>query len=96
MGLATVRTSVHDLAEPVVFAQRRYTSGCTLDIRGVAPIDEGAELRSLVPELDVFPDVNSWSVPLRRTLVPLDEHDVAPLKRQLIPILQPLERHLDN
>ncbi len=95
MGLATVNTSVRDLAEPVVFGERRYTSGCTLDIQGVAPLREGVELRPLVPELHVFPDTKSWSVRLRRALVPLDEHDAALLKRHLAPLLEPLDRHLD-
>ena len=37
MGLALVSSVVRDLAEPVVFDERRYTSGCTLDIQGIAP-----------------------------------------------------------
>jgi hypothetical protein len=95
MGLATVKTGVHDLAEPVVFGERRYTSCCTLDIQGVAPLREGVELRPLVPELHAFPDPKSWSVRLRRPPVPLDEHDAAVLKRHLAPFLEPLDRHLN-
>jgi hypothetical protein len=94
MALSTVKTSVCDLDEPVVFRERRYTSGCSLDIQGVARLHQGIELRQIVPELHAFPDVRSWSVQLRRPLVPLDEHDRAILTRQLTPLLEPLERNL--
>jgi hypothetical protein len=95
MGLALVRSDVHDLAEPVVFGDRRYTSGCTLQIQGVAPLRCGVELRPLVPQLHAFPDVGTWSIWLRRPLVRLDEHDTALLKPQLNPLLRPLNRQLD-
>jgi hypothetical protein len=95
MGLAMVKTSVRDLDEPVVFGERRYTSGCSLDIQGIAQLHEGIELRLIVQELHAFPDVRSWSVRLRRPLVPLDDHDTAVLKRQLTSLLQPLDRYLD-
>jgi hypothetical protein len=36
-----------------------------------------------------------WSVRLRRPLVPLDEHDNGLLRRHLISLLDPLDRHLD-
>jgi len=32
MGLVTVKTGVCDLEEPVIFGERHYTSGCSLDI----------------------------------------------------------------
>jgi hypothetical protein len=95
MGLALVRSDVQDLAEPVVFGERRYTSGCTLEIQGVAPLRDGVELGPLVPQLHAFPDTRTWSMQLRRPLVPLDEHDTALLKRQLSPLLKPLNRQLD-
>jgi hypothetical protein len=95
MGLALVKSDVHDLAEPVVFGERRYTSGCTLDIRGVAPLRDGVELHPLVPQLHAFPDARAWSIQLRRTLVRLDEHDADLLKRQLNPLLKPLNRQLN-
>ena len=41
MGLAVATTPVHDLAEPVVFGERRYTLGCALAIQGVAALREG-------------------------------------------------------
>lgn len=96
MGLATVKSKAQDLDKPVIFGERRYTSGCDLDVQGVASAHQGVELRSLVPELHVFPDAGSWSVRLRRPLVPLDEHDARLLKRRLSPLLQPLDQHLDS
>jgi hypothetical protein len=95
MGLARVRSDVQDLAEPVVFGERRYTSGCTLDIQGVAPLRDGIELRPLVPQLHAFPDSRSWGIRLRQPPVRLDEHDAALLRRQLNPLLKPLKRQLD-
>jgi hypothetical protein len=95
MGLATVKTKVSDLAEPVVFGERQYPSGCALEFQGVAAVHEGVELRLLVPELHVFPDPTSWSAWLRRPLLRMDAHDSARVKRDLNPLLQPVHRHLD-
>src|SRR5262245_47745569 len=69
MGLAVVRSDVQKLTEPIVFGERSYTSVCTLDIQGVAPLRDGLELRPLVPQLHAFPDARTWSVRLRRPLV---------------------------
>jgi hypothetical protein len=96
MALAKVTTHVRDLAEPVVFGERRYTLGCALDFQGVAALREGVELSPLVSELHVFPDAKSWSVQLRRPLVPLDEHDASLLRNRLTALLEPLDRHLDS
>ena len=95
MGLALVSSVVRDLAEPVVFDERRYTSGCTLDIQGIAPLRDGVELRPLIPQLHAFPDARTWNTRLRRPLVRLDEHDAALLKRQLNLLLEPLNNQLD-
>jgi hypothetical protein len=95
MGLALVGSKVHDLDEPVVFGEHRYTSGCTLDIQGVASLHDGVELSPLVPQLHAFPDKRAWYFWLRRPLVRLDDHDTALLKRQLAPLLKPLNRQLD-
>ena len=95
MGLANVTTQVRDLDEPVVFGERRYTSGCAIAIQGVAALHEGVKSSPLVTELDVFPNAKTWYVYLRRALVPLDDHDASVVKRHLIADLEPLERHLD-
>jgi hypothetical protein len=95
IGLALVSSDVRDLAEPVVFNEHRYTSGCTLDIQGVAPLGDGVKLGPLVPQLHAFPEGRAWSMRLRRPPVPLDEHDAALLRHRLNPLLEPLSRHLD-
>ena len=95
MALATVKTRVKDLGEPVVFSDRRYTSGCELDIKGLTPLRTGVELQPLVAQMHAFPDPKSWSVHLRRPLVPLDEHDATLLKERLAPLLEPPGRQLD-
>jgi hypothetical protein len=95
IGLALVSSNVRDLAEPVVFSEHRYTSSCTLDILGIAPLRDGVELRPLVPKLHAFSDDRWWSARLRQPPVPLDKHDSALLKRRLNPLLEPLDRHLD-
>jgi hypothetical protein len=95
IGLALVGSEVRDLAEPVVFNERCYTLGCTLDIQGIAPLRDGVELQPLVSQLHAFPDKRAWSMRLRRPPVPLDEHDAALLKRRLNSLVEPLNRHLD-
>jgi hypothetical protein len=95
IGLALVSSDLRDLAEPVAFNERRYTSGCTLDIQGVAPLRDGIELQPLVPQLHAFPNERTWNMRLRQSPVPLDEHDAALLKRRLNPLLAPLNRYMD-
>ncbi|MEV0691564.1 hypothetical protein [Streptomyces sp. NPDC050388] len=70
MGLAVVTSSVEMLPEPVVFGERRFTSGCTLRFEGLAPMREGLVLAELVPRLEAFPDPRSWSVRMRRASLP--------------------------
>jgi hypothetical protein len=96
MGQARLTTSVRELVEPVVFGEREYTWGCSLDILGITPLHEGIELNKIVPELHMFPDVRSWFVWLRRPLVFLDQHDATLLKDMLIPLLRPLNECLDS
>jgi hypothetical protein len=95
MGLALVSSKVHDLDEPVIFGERRYTLGCTLDVQGVASLRDGVELSPLVPKLHAFPNKHTWSVWLRRPLVRLDDYDASLLKHKLAPLLKPLESQLD-
>jgi hypothetical protein len=95
MGLAQVTTQVRDLAEPIVFGERRYTSGCALTVQGVAALREGVELSALVTELHIFPDAGTWGMQLRRPLVLLDDHDASLLRGHLDALLEPLDHHKD-
>jgi hypothetical protein len=54
----------------------------------LAPLREGLELAPLVARLKrTFPDPGTWSVRMRRALVPLDPEDAAALERELEPMV---------
>lgn len=89
MGLAVVTSPVETLPEPVVFGERRFSSGCALRVDGLAPVREGVVLADLVPRLKVFPDARSWSVRMRRASLPLPPADAELLTRELRPLLEP-------
>ncbi|WP_225877085.1 hypothetical protein [Streptomyces resistomycificus] len=88
-GHATVASSVHTLAEPVVFGERNFTEGCELTIHGLTPFREGVSLRDHVHQLTVFPDPKSWNIRMRRASLPLPEADAALLRNELHPLLKP-------
>src|SRR5215471_16540412 len=44
MGVATVKSAIRDLSEPVIFGQHRYVTGYDLSIQGLAPFRMGVEL----------------------------------------------------
>jgi hypothetical protein len=55
-----------------------------LEIEQLAPLREGVELAPLVPRLaHTFPDPKSWSVRMRRALVPIEAADARPIERKL-------------
>lgn len=85
IGEATVTSPVRSLKEPVEFGEHAFPLGCSLDITGLVPRDEGPEMIEMVDELNLFPssDPKSWGVRLRRVLAPLDKHDAAVLHRKL-------------
>ncbi|MGW5420201.1 hypothetical protein [Streptomyces sp. NPDC003943] len=88
MGLATVTSEVAALPDPVSFGGRDFTSGCTLQVHGLAPRHEGVILADLVPQLQVFPDPKTWSVRMRRASLRLPEPDADLLRRELQPMLK--------
>jgi hypothetical protein len=90
IGEAKVAGSVKLLPEPVVFGDKAYPFGCDLQITGLAARDKGPELRGMVSKLHVFPDPQTWSVRLRRVLVPLDAHDAAIVHSELAPLMKAL------
>lgn len=94
MGLAIVTSPVETLPEPVVFGERRFTSGCSLRVEGLTPVREGVVLADLVPRLEVFPDERSWSVRMRRAALPLPPADAELLTRELGPLLGPRSERL--
>jgi hypothetical protein len=86
IGEATVTTAARPLDEPVVFGDREFPVGCTLDINALAPAREGVELAEVAPSLHAFRVPERWSVYLRRALVPIDDHDARLLSTRLKPL----------
>ncbi|MFE3761244.1 hypothetical protein ACFXPI_05700 [Streptomyces sp. NPDC059104] len=89
MGLATVTSETAPLADKVVFGGRRFTTGCTLRVHGLAPRGEGVVLADLVTQLEVFPDPRHWSLRMRRASLQLPDTDADFLRRELQPTLRP-------
>jgi hypothetical protein len=48
IGEATVTSAVATLKKPVEFGEHAYSLGCSLDITGLAPRDEGPEMIQFV------------------------------------------------
>lgn len=72
------------------FGGRDYPHVVELAIESLAPLRGGIELAPLVSKLpSTFPDPQTWSVRLRRALVPLDDHDAKVIERALDPIARP-------
>jgi hypothetical protein len=83
IGHATVGHTVVTLKDPVVFDDRTYSVGCSLDLHRLTPFRQGVELADHVKSMHAFPNPRSWSVRLRRTLLALDAHDYSLLFRAL-------------
>jgi hypothetical protein len=89
IGRATVRAPAKQTSRPPTFGNRQYPYVVELDIATLAPLREGLELAALVPRLDrTFPDPATWSVRMRRALVPIDSGDAAVFDRELGPLVK--------
>lgn len=89
IGRATVTSAVAALSTPVVVAGRALPYGCSVSVDSLAPLGLGVPLRSLVDKLDVFSkNPQAWSVWLRRTVVPLSDHDANLLAKPLASVEQ--------
>jgi hypothetical protein len=76
------------LEKPVRFWDRDFRLGFGVRIEGVATPHDGVELGPLAGRLDAQPDPATWSVRLRRTLVPLPDRDADLLVGLLSPKLR--------
>ncbi len=84
IGRAVVKASARRARRPPSFGGREFPFVVELRIESLAPLREGLELAPLVPRLRrTFPDPKSWSVRMRRALVPLDARDAPLLEREL-------------
>ncbi|MCQ9184710.1 hypothetical protein KMT30_37880 [Streptomyces sp. IBSBF 2953] len=89
IGHGVVATPVSVLTDPVRFGEREFTTGCDIQIQGLALYRDGLNLRELVHALDVFPNPRSWAAKLRRTALALPAQDAELLRRKLKPYLKP-------
>jgi hypothetical protein len=92
IGQATVTSAVTGLRNPVIVAGRTFPYGCSIRVESLAPLGLGVSLRTLTTQLDAFKsNPQAWSVWLRRTLLPLSDHDASLLTKRLNPLSQPAQ-----
>lgn len=95
---ALVQSSESILRPPIQFGERSFVRGCEIEITSLAPLDTGPVLAELVPRLRTFPA--SWATHIRRTLVPLDDHDFDELATAIevvaVPRKTALQPYLDR
>lgn len=94
MGLATVASPTARNDHPVRFGDREFPHECRLTLAGLTAPLTGLALAPLVDRLEAFPDPASWSVRMRRALVPLSAHDATLIDRLLGPLLDPADHHI--
>lgn len=96
MGRALVTSEPQELHRPVSFRDREFSTGFDVKVTGVAPLHTGVELAPLAGSLAFLPDRATWSVRLRRSLIPLNDDDAATLSERLDPLLRPREEVLPD
>jgi hypothetical protein len=72
----------------VRFRDRAFEVGFRVRIEGVAAPHDGAELAPLAGQLDALPDAATWSVRMRRSLLPLSDRDATMILDLLDPKLR--------
>lgn len=88
IGRATVVRRATRARTPPTFGGRAFPLVVEPRIEALAPLRHGLELAPLVPHLQrTFPDPASWSVRLRRALVPLDASDAELIELELEPVV---------
>jgi hypothetical protein len=70
------------------FRDRDFQAGFRIRVDGVATPHDSVELTPLAGQLDALPDAATWSVRMRRSLVPLSERDATLLLHLLEPKLR--------
>jgi hypothetical protein len=88
IGTAEVVSPLTQFDSELQIAGRIYTSGCELKITGLAPLGQGVVLADIVQDLEAFqPNPDTWSVRLRRSLLPLTPRDAGIVYASLKAIL---------
>jgi hypothetical protein len=90
VALGTVTSDPRNLERPVEFDERSFEVGFDLNLEGLANHGDGVPISKHVEQLELFPDPQSWSARMRRTVVPLGAHDTALLEKLLMPRLLPI------
>jgi hypothetical protein len=92
IGKATITGTVAAMSPPVEVGGRRYPFGCPIHVDSLAPLGQGVPLQPLLNELDAFSkNPGAWSAWLRRTMLPLSDHDATVLANHLTAVAQPPE-----
>ncbi|MEU6023487.1 hypothetical protein [Micromonospora sp. NPDC047134] len=76
-----VTSPVTRLDQPVVFGNRNFGMGCSVEILQLLAPSQMVTLGPLVPELDAFH--GAWHLRLRAGFIPLNEHDYQLLDEKL-------------
>jgi hypothetical protein len=97
IGVAYVAAPVREERPPIEFGGVEYPHVVELRIERLAPLRNGVELAPLVPRLrETFPDPKTWSVRIRRALVPLAEADAALLEREVELVAEPYREQIES
>jgi hypothetical protein len=94
MGRAVVTSEPKQLRCPVSFRDREFSTGFDVEVTEVARLHTGVELAPLAGSLAFLPDRDTWSVRLRRSLIPLDYDDAVALSTPLDRLLRPRDEVL--
>jgi hypothetical protein len=87
IGRALVASRPRRVRRAPSFGGREYPLVVNMRIETLAPLRTGVELAPLVGRLQAtFPDARSWSVRMRRALVPVDTRDTDTIERELEPV----------
>ncbi len=94
---AVVRTPILTPRDVPTFGDQEYPNVIELEITSLAPRREGVELAPLIPRLPrTFPDPRSWSIRMRRALVPLDAADARLIETELQPVVRPYKESVSS
>lgn len=96
IGRATLTGAMTRAPEPVVFGQRAMPYVAPIDVESLTEVGEGVDLSQLAERLSCFPKSKSWSVYLRRSVVPLSVDDGALLDHALAGIAGTRRSHLEG
>ena len=78
-GLGEISASVK--SRPIEIEEMEFSKQCGLTVSAEMPPRLGLEFATIIPDLDFIRKKDNWSNYVRRTLVPLSDHDWHVIKR---------------